>query len=296
MPFQILIEKQVPSRLSTIPTSENSTCTHGSTDSNCLAFCLVCIQHNQALHKQNHFVDVLMSMKHDHCLLQALARYTCTPSIHRSILIGQDFFKAKSILNWNSKSRQNLKPISDFVKSKVRGPPDCPIWGHAYKASHHVLTLKLKGYYSLPLQNLDESQVKVNSIKATVCKRPSFTRTKAISPTQKYSKRHYALLQLRVDSWLNIQEKHQNQQGLDQSGHRMSDTASFKRCTGQDLVLSLPLPQHSKATWQFLKWGSRLFGLSLPEKDRKALAYTYWGLKLQAFFLKVRVYLMKKNH
>lgn len=25
-------------------------------------------------------------------------------------------------------------------------------------------------------------------------------------------------------------------------------------------------------------------------------AHTYWGLKLQAFFLKVRVYLMRKNH
>lgn len=29
---------------------------------------------------------------------------------------------------------------------------------------------------------------------------------------------------------------------------------------------------------------------------REALAHTYWGLKLQAFFLKVRVYLMGKNH
>lgn len=28
----------------------------------------------------------------------------------------------------------------------------------------------------------------------------------------------------------------------------------------------------------------------------EALAHTYWGLKLQAFFLKVRVYLMGKNH
>lgn len=66
-------------------------------------------------------MKVLMHMKDDHCLLEPLDGYTHTPSIHRSKLLGHDFSKAKSILYRNSKSHHKLKPISELVKSKVRG-------------------------------------------------------------------------------------------------------------------------------------------------------------------------------
>lgn len=66
-------------------------------------------------------MKVLMQMKDGHCLLEPLDGYIHTPSIHRSILLGHDFSKAKSILYRNSKSHENLKPISEFVKSKARG-------------------------------------------------------------------------------------------------------------------------------------------------------------------------------
>lgn len=117
VPFQILLEKQVPSRPSTRPTTENSTCQQTATFWHSVWFEFSIIKHST----KRTIVKVLMHMKDDHCLLEPLDGYNHTQSIHRTILLGHDFSKAKSILYRNSKSHQNLKPISELVKSKVRG-------------------------------------------------------------------------------------------------------------------------------------------------------------------------------
>lgn len=65
-------------------------------------------------------------------------------------------------------------------------------------------------------------------------------------------------------------------------------TPSFKGASGSP---SLSTNDHGGSSLD----GSGTCDLTLPDEDKKAPVHTYWGLKLQALFLKVRVYLMKKN-
>lgn len=139
----------------------------------------------------------------------------------RSISLGHDFSKAESILQRNSKSHENLKPISDSVKKKIRlEVSHLTVPSEDRCARPDVLTLKSKDTTHYHCKNPVESQVKVNSTKTIVRKRPTFTRTKAISHPEIFQEilMHFSSLEVRLLT--EYTGKHQNQQGLDQSGHR----------------------------------------------------------------------------